>query len=255
VSIILAAISASTTARPILGTAQALGRLLHADVDTVHVGTDHPDQLSLFAHAAGLRLRILHGDVAAALEHATEAPDVRLAVLGCRDQPGSTEPAGHVARALVEDTAKPVVVVPPDCTTHPDQSPMTSALVPLDGTWETTAAVGGTIDTLAGSGLEVIILHVFDPEHIPPFLDQPAHALPAWGHEFLARHARTDLELQLRSGPPGRHILDVALEAGVDLIAIGWSQDLSPGHANTVRELLARSPIPLLLSPIPAPPP
>ncbi len=36
-----------------------------------------------------------------------------------------------------------------------------------------------------------------------------------------------------------------------DLIALGWAQDLSAGHAHTIRGTLASSPIPVLLLPRP----
>ena len=42
---------------------------------------------------------------------------------------------------------------------------------------------------------------------------------------------------------------EVATAAGADLIALGWSQDLTPDRAAVVREVLTRSEVPVLLLP------
>ncbi|HSC91419.1 MAG TPA: universal stress protein, partial [Gaiellaceae bacterium] len=77
----------------------------------------------------------------------------------------------------------------------------------------------------------------------------PHHELEAWKEEFLARHAPRpeDVRLEVRVGRPGESVLRVAEEADADLIALGWARDLSRGRAAVVREVLERSPIPVLL--------
>jgi hypothetical protein len=57
----------------------------------------------------------------------------------------------------------------------------------------------------------------------------------------------------LRSGVTADHLLGIAEEERADLIVLGWSQTLSPGRAEVVRALLERSPVPLLLVPVPTP--
>lgn len=246
---VLAAIDAAPSALVILQVATALARALQTRLEAVHVAAGQPDRAGAYARRLGVEFRLLHGEPIPALQRAAAAPDVRLLVVGCRDRPAGPTPAGHVALALIEQLSKPVVVVPPQ-TRAAAGNELSRVLVPLDDTDEASAAVEPIVRVFAGSGLEVTVLHVFDEEHPPAFLDQSHHALEAWGHEFLARHADTGLKLVLRSGTPRRRVLDVAADEHVDLITMGWSQDLSPGHAHIIRELLRSSLIPLLLLPV-----
>jgi hypothetical protein len=54
---------------------------------------------------------------------------------------------------------------------------------------------------------------------------------------------------------PGEHVLRVARDALVDMVALGWSQTLDEGHATVVRAVLAGSSIPVLLVPNESPSP
>ena len=83
----------------------------------------------------------------------------------------------------------------------------------------------------------------------PLFSDQPHHEADAWAREFLRRHCpRPELvTLETRVGVPGEHVLRVAREAGVDMVALGWSRCLEEGHATVVRDVVAGSSIPVLL--------
>ena len=60
------------------------------------------------------------------------------------------------------------------------------------------------------------------------------------------------MALETRVGVPGEHVLRVARDAGADMVALGWSQKLEHGHAAVVREVLAASPMPVLLVPVDA---
>jgi nucleotide-binding universal stress UspA family protein len=245
---VLAAVDATPAAETILRVAAALGRAFDTAVRAVHVTTHEAELVQGIADRAGIELATIRGDPTDALTQAVSEMDVRIAVVGCRDRPTGRRPAGHVALAVIERAAKPVVVVPPDSTI----TAILKVLLPLDGTDEAAAAVEPTVRMLAASGLEIVVAHVFDASHIPAFIDQPHHALPAWGHEFLARYANTDLDLRLRTGIPEARVLDLAAEEHADLIVLGWSQDLSPGHARIIQRLLCESDIPLLLVPTPA---
>jgi hypothetical protein len=93
---------------------------------------------------------------------------------------------------------------------------------------------------------------VHDEGSLPPFTDQPQHETESWAREFLARYCPgVELErLHLRVGWPGENIVRVARELEVDMIALGWAQDLSPGRAAVVRAALERSSVPALLVPV-----
>ena len=84
------------------------------------------------------------------------------------------------------------------------------------------------------------------------FSDQPQYEVPAWSAEFLRRHAlpiSATAPLRQRVGNAGDEVLSVAIEEGVDLIVLGWRQDLSSGRAAVVRSTLARGTVPVLLVP------
>lgn len=243
---ILVGLDAGETAAAVLAVARRLGTAIHAELDTVHVGDRLPPLLDDLAAAADLEITVESGDPIDVLVRRLGAPAVVAAVVGCRAA-GGPRPAGHVSLGLVQRATVPVVVVPPH--TPVGDEPLHDVLLPLDGSRETEAAVGPTVATLAGSGLQVTVAHVLDAEDAPRFLDQPHHGLEAWGDEFLARHATPDLDLVLRAGPPGEQLLDVIAASAPDLVVLGWSQDLSAGRAQTIRQLLTDSPVPLLLVP------
>lgn len=147
---------------------------------------------------------------------------------------------------VVQHTGKPVVLVRADA--RPDA--IERVLVPLDGTEEAAHAVAETMRLLCAGGVEIVVLHVFDPETVPAHWDQSAHAREAWEREFVARYCTPYLPgpcapVTLRSGTPGETIVGSAER--VDLIVLGWSQRLEPGHARTVRTAVAAAPVPVML--------
>jgi hypothetical protein len=50
-------------------------------------------------------------------------------------------------------------------------------------------------------------------------------------------------------GEPREHLLDILRASRCKLVALGWSQNLTGGHAAVVRQMLAESPVPVLLMP------
>ncbi len=153
---------------------------------------------------------------------------------------------------LLQECPAPVLVVP-DAVTHYDIVVPARVLAPLDGSAESTAAVTEAMGLFATSGAEVVVLHVFDQHTAPAFWDQPVHAQRSWGEEFLARHVNgPGIRLELRTGAPGEEVLAVAEAEGADLIALGWSRDLSGGRARTVRNAVGHASVPVLLVPLAA---
>ncbi|TVP62473.1 MAG: universal stress protein [Nitriliruptor sp.] len=231
----------------------ALAHALEQAVAVVHVVEDAIEPVRAVTEHAGVELQLCHGPVVPTLTELVAAPEVAVAVVGS-GEPGRTDlPAGHVAVALIEATTTPTLLVPA-ATTAGIGAPLRTVLLPLDGAAETEAAVAPTVGLLAGTGLEVVVVHVLALTQVPAFLDQAHHDLAAWGEEFLARHRVTEgaPRIVLRSGAPGRGVLDVAAAEAADLIVLGWSQDLSPGRAEVVRLLLGASEVPMLLVPVDA---
>lgn len=245
---ILAGIANSPAARPVLETARALAALLDASVEAIHVREDGTMTAEETAAAMDVPLRIIDAKPLEELIRELDAPEALMAVVGARDKPNDPHVVGHVAVTIAERSSKPVVVVPPAAEIH---VPLQKVLIPLDGSPSTGTAARKLSRTFARSGVEVIALHVFDSSSTPLFLDRPDYDLDAWTREFLARYcSEPGSRLELRAGRPGGHVVAAAEEEAVDMIALGWRQDLSPGRASVVREVLSRAVVPVLLIPV-----
>lgn len=251
---VIAAIDTSPTARPVLEVAPAIARLFDARAEALHVDEGESRTALAAAEAAGLPLAVVSAPTVERLVAAGRSDDVAALVLGARGAPGDGRPAGHTALELITRLAKPIVVVPTDT---PVPFRLRRALVPLDGTQATAAALDETIRLTRRAEIELLVLHVYDEDSLPLFTDQPQHELASFGREFLARCcsacAPDELTFELRVGDPAEHCLGLAAEREVDLIALAWARALSGGRAAVVRELLARSRVPVLLIPIDQP--
>jgi nucleotide-binding universal stress UspA family protein len=243
---ILAAIDNSAVARPVLEVASVVAGLLGADVEAVHAHENGEQTARATARAAGVPLRSIGKPVVTALLEAGAEPDVVAIALGARGIEAGRRPAGHVALQLALSLPKPLVVVPPEAAGR-----LRRILVPLNGLELSAGTLAHTLRLAIQGQLEVIVLHVHDQESIPLFSDQRQHELESWTDEFLRRHCPDPelVRLETRIGIPGENVLQVADETSTDLIALGWSQDLSPGRAAVVRAALERSRVPLLLVP------
>jgi nucleotide-binding universal stress UspA family protein len=248
---VLAAIDNSAAARPVLSTAVAVAGLLGAEVEAVHAREDGYRTALAAAEAAGFLLRETTTRGVRGLVEAAEDADVAQVVLGARASRAGRRPAGHVALELARSVRKPLVVVPPEVSLPVI---LRRILVPLDGTRATDDALAATVQLACRSKLKVIALHVHEYADLPLFSDQPQYEVEAWEQEFLRRHCPHPelVTLETRVGVPGDHVLRVARDAGADMVVLGWSQQLDQGRAAVVREVLAGSPMPVLLVPIDA---
>jgi nucleotide-binding universal stress UspA family protein len=220
--------------------------------DIIAVAPGSPDRVGLvataLADALGCPLRTLPPVDQVTDEVILEAmadPSCRLAVL-----PTTADAAGTMWRVLTR-ASKPVVLVPPSIG-RPDGRSISRVLLPLDGSAEAAHAVEWSVQLLASSGVDLVVLHVFDEARSPQFWDQTAHAHQAWATEFLARHAPLGARLEVRVGVPGEQIVDVARTQDADLIALAWSQRLDAGRAATVRDAVLHAGVPILLVPLAA---
>ena len=247
---VIAAIDNSTAATPVLAEAKAVSRMIGASVVAVHAREDGYRVASEAARASGVPLTIVDGDPSAAILECLRAPDVAGVVLGARGSRGGIRPTGHVAHQVITAVDVPAVVVPPEGIVR---GHLRTVLLPLSGDPRSAASIRATIDLADASGIHIVVVHVYDETSIPLFNDQPLYETEAWAREFVARYVHVHpsaVRLELRIGLPEVEILDVAAATEADLIALGWSQDLSPGHAELVRALLGRTPVPLLLVPV-----
>ena len=248
---ILAAIDDSETAPAVLATATVLAGLDAATVEALNVRDDGYEPMRAEARASGVPLQQVAGDPLERIVEAASAADVVALVVGARRQPDPLRPIGHVTLALLTAIAVPLVVVPPTVGTAVKLRRM---LVPLDGTMRTAERSRAAIDIANTAGIEAIVVHVCDENRVPMFTDQPQHETRAFADEFLERYAPgTQASLELRVGQPADEVLSAAESLGVDLIAIAWAQILTHSHGQLVRELLARTHVPLLFLPLSVP--
>lgn len=224
---VVAAFERGDQRESIVGTAAAVATIVGANVREV--------DLTAEGHLSGSVVRVLAELV---------DPETVLAVL-----PRATS-IDDLAWQVLQQVRKPIIVTPTD---RPPGR-ISRALIPLDGTPESAAAIAETIRLLAQAGVDLIVLHVFDAATVPRFWDHPEHAEPVWQKEFLARYCdQPGAHVELRSGVAGDLVLDLAATENVDLIAVGWSQRLDQGHARTLRRTLRDANVPVLVVPILAP--
>lgn len=243
-STILAAIDGTPAARYVLASARAVGQALHVQARALHVG-ESPGAAGAYAREFGLPLLVVPGRPDARIIEEGEQSDIDLVVLALHGLPGRFEP-GHTARAVATHLTKPVLVIPPDA---PIREAPRKVLIPLDGTRGVSAAVRPLIATYVAAGAEVIAVHAFEPHTVPMFLDGAPDEI-AWRDEFLWQHcADLGVRLETRPGPTVLALLDVAATEDVDVIALGWRQNLAPQHATVVREVLQRARRPVALIP------
>jgi nucleotide-binding universal stress UspA family protein len=246
---VLAALDSNASAKPVLTTAIALASLFDATVVVLHVRENAPSVAAELARASGLGFREVDGVPVQQIVAAAQDPDVDAIALGARGVHGGPQPAGHTALEVITRVEKPVVVVPPHAQ---PADHISRILVPLEGTSESSWALEDMIKVAERHALEIVVLHVYSPATVPAFADHAPYAARAWDEEFLSRYVpgpRDHITFQRRLGVPADDIAAVAREAGADLIALGWSQNLTSGHARVVSETLAHSTIPVLLSP------
>jgi nucleotide-binding universal stress UspA family protein len=223
---------------------------LDAEVDAVHVAVDGSRTARTVAAAEGIALRVITGSVVDRLVDAGGAEEVVGLTLGARGVDAARHPLGSTAAAVATRLSKPVLVVPPDAQ---PRAPFERVLVPLEGSVSTSLAPASVFALPDDLEIDVVALHVYDVDSIPAFTDQRQHEHQAWTQEFLHRFCHWGLgtvRLETRVGRSGEVIPLVAEELGCDLIALGWSQQLSAGRAPVVRQTLERSHLPVLLVPV-----
>jgi nucleotide-binding universal stress UspA family protein len=112
-------------------------------------------------------------------------------------------------------------------------------------------AVEQAMGWFAGSGVAIVSLHVFDVATGPRFWDRPEHDHAAWSREssWPPTPRQPGRHLEVRSGWPSDRILEVAGTERADMIAFGWRRRLVPDRAAVVPNVLARSPVPVILVP------
>ncbi len=248
---IVACLDATASGRPVLEWAVRLGELLGWGVGTLHVGNPGASAATPADLAArrGVPLRLLEGPVDEQLLSQLGAPGVQMAVMGARSTVGGRRPVGTVTRHVIQAYGRPVLIVPPEAV---GPGPLKSALVPVEGTAQTSGPLDRWLPRLAGQ-LALIGLHVFTPGRTPAMLDRPVRDMLLLTDAFKERHLPAADRLEVRSGHVASHVVQCSRELAVDLIILSWTQPGDAGRAETVLQVLALSPVPTLLLPGRAP--
>ena len=199
------------------------------------------ESLAHLLGADSVRLPVPDGEPAARLRAVLDA-------LGAGDVVGAAltaHGADPLCWELVTRTSVPVLVVPRAC--EGTMSAISRVLLPLDGSAETAACVADVAHRALDAGASVVATHVFNADNVPAFWDQVAHTQQQWTREFLLRNLPEAVELDLRRGGPADEVMAEATRSGVDLVVVGWAQDLAEGRAATVRHALTHGRVPVLL--------
>jgi hypothetical protein len=246
---VLAAIDGSPVSTTVMTVAKEAARLMEGDLDAIHVAGQSATAAADAKHVAtdaGVRLRLREPPVIDAIVAEAAEPDVAIVVLGLRRVTGGSIPPRHVALVVIERAHTPVVGVPRAAS---PRFALRKVLVPV----AMNEVPEGIVRIARDADLEVVLLHVQDELSIPSFEDQPYYDTETWTGEFVARWvpgARHDAMIDLRVGPPEEAITRSAREVNADVVALGWSQDLSPVRASVVDVVLDQSTIPVALMPV-----
>ncbi len=245
---VIACIDNSSAARPVVKAARAIAPLFAANAEAVHVVENGDATARAAAAEEALPFHVVRGDVASALAELSHRDDVVAVVVGARDRPAGTRPAGHVALEVAGHADALVLVVPPDASIG---SGVDRVLVAMKGTPSNTRTLKRAIDLVGGVGVELVVVHVDDESTIPSFADQVQHDTEAYVQDFLTRYApgAGDAQLELRVGVPADEIVRAAAEIHPDIVAIGCRQG-RPEESEVVHDVLERCTVPVLLVPL-----
>jgi nucleotide-binding universal stress UspA family protein len=171
--------------------------------------------------------------------------------------------AGQTALNLIQRSTFPVTVIRaamrelPGPEWHPAKM-----LVPLEGSPLADCVIKQVFELAQEMKMDLDILHIAMAKKKPPmevgaftsprYLDHPQYDWPAWSEEFLYRfytylHPDAQLRLFHRRGKPDTVTLRFAMENDEDLIALSWRGLLHDKLAETVKGVLTRAEVPVLL--------
>jgi nucleotide-binding universal stress UspA family protein len=242
---IIAAIDNSAAARPVVSMATAVGEILNATVEAMHI-SDHKGQTAFAtAETFGVEYRTGPGDPLTQIVERAAEDDVTAVVVGARRSLKGRN-LGHLARQIADTVEKPVLVVPPEARST---GRLHRVVIAMEGTPAKARNLGVAFDLAAAADLELVVVHVDDEDSIPSFSDQVAHETQAYADEFLARYLRggPKARLELRVGVPADEIITLTDSLTADLLAVGWPHSPDARRGATAREILDRSHIPVLL--------
>jgi Universal stress protein family len=250
---LLAAVDDSAATAPVIAVALWFAGLLDLEVVALHVSEDGSGGTArAAADSARVTFEIREGDPTRTILQAATDDDVLGIAIGARGLPADRVPAGHVALDMIRRVAKPVIVVPPDVRVPAGHRPV-RVLAPVDDERPSADALRQLLAEMPTSDLDLVLLHVFDAQHVPMFADHGSYDIEQWCEELVRRTApsqKAQARVEWRVGHPAHTILAVEREFDPDLMVLAWAGNLSRGRAAVVKRLLAHATTPLLLIPV-----
>ncbi len=242
---------------------------------TLHVlnATAHPlsagDALARLraAGAQGAACVVVHqppGSAEAAVFAEIAAHRIDLVVMSARGESAQASHAlshrlGSVARAVVERSPVPVILLPAH---YRESLPWTSMLAATSGEAVADQALEAAAQLAAALRLRITVVHAEYRAHAPGakqlggYADAPHHELRRRLEE-LVRPALTCCapeeadcigDVLLRRGEPASVLLDEAARHRSSVLALGWHGSLGPGRALVLKRLLDHAECALLLA-------
>ena len=216
------------------------------------------------AHRARITLHQASTDPARAVLDAIGAHAVDLVVMSARGESAEADAdlvtlVGHVARAVIEESAVPIVLLPAG---YREALPWRSILVPTSGEVAADEALVAAVRLAHVLGIRVQVAHCADHggddaagAALSSYADAPHHEYPRRLQEMLDRAVACSPgeecgrieEVLLCRGEVAREILELVDRRGTSLLALGWHGNFATGHAAVVKRLLGAVACPLLL--------
>lgn len=248
---LVAAVDDSAATGPVVALGQWFAALLEVDVVAMYVSEDGDGVTArAVAERAGVRFELQRGDPVTVLSELATRPDVSAVAIGARALPAQKMPAGHVALGLISTIDKPVMVVPPDARIPSDTR--VRVLAPVDDDPRSVPPLRRLLDQMHIPDLELVLLRVFDAEHMPSFQDHAGYDTDIFVKELVRRTApdrSAQARVECRVGEVAHTILAAERELASDVVVLGWGRDLTAHRAAVVKRLLAHSRTPLILVP------
>jgi nucleotide-binding universal stress UspA family protein len=181
---------------------------------------------------------------------------------GAEDRSGESQldmVVGHVARAVIERSQPPVLLLPP---AYREALPWERVLVPVSGEVAADDALALAVRLANTLDLHVHVAHVVDTdagheglEARARYADSLHHEYPQQLHEFVGRalpHCTPDecrrvVDIALCRGDVAAELLDLIERHHISLLVVGWRGRFMAGRARVLKHLLQVVVQPILL--------
>jgi nucleotide-binding universal stress UspA family protein len=219
----------------------------HWPLIALHQAPAYPEGAILAAlarHGVGLVVMTARGEAA-------EAP--------APEEPDPARIVGHVARAVIERCAVPVLLLPPN---YREALPWERVLVPVSGEAEADEALALTVRLADALDLQVHVAHVAESEAGDEGLAARARYADALHHEYPGQLEELVSRALPHGGPEAcRRIQDIGLCHGdvaaellklierkrVSVLVVGWQGRFMTGRARVLKQLIQAIASPVLL--------